>query len=72
LAHWLSQRLLLRLLDPLWSWNDGTAKQSIDEFVAKVTKVGRSDCVPPVERIAVFDNDGTLVAACGALGSAAQ
>jgi len=42
------------------SWNDGKAKQSIIEFVAKVTKPGSPDFVPPVERIAVFDNDGTL------------
>jgi len=46
--------------DPLPSWNDGKAKQSIIEFVAKVTKKGSSDFVPPAERIAVFDNDGTL------------
>jgi hypothetical protein len=47
-------------LDPLPSWNDGTAKQSIVEFVAKVTKAGSPDFVPHAERIAVFDNDGTL------------
>src|SRR6266436_5058244 len=46
--------------DPLPSWNDGTAKQSITEFVAKVTKEGSPDFVPPEERIATFDNDGTL------------
>ena len=42
------------------SWNDGKAKQSIIEFVAKVTKEGSPDFVPPAERIATFDNDGTL------------
>lgn len=42
------------------SWNDGAAKKSVVEFVAKVTKEGGPDFVPPVERIAVFDNDGTL------------
>jgi hypothetical protein len=46
--------------DPLPSWNDGPAKQSITEFVAKVTKEGSPDFVPPKERIATFDNDGTL------------
>jgi phosphoserine phosphatase len=46
--------------DPLSSWNDGKAKQSIIEFVAKVTTKGAPDFVPPPERIAVFDNDGTL------------
>jgi phosphoglycolate phosphatase-like HAD superfamily hydrolase len=42
------------------SWNDGKAKKSVVEFVAKVTKDGGADFVPPAERIAVFDNDGTL------------
>src|SRR5436190_5779572 len=46
--------------DPLPSWNDGKAKQSIVAFVEKVTKEGSSDFVPPEERIATFDNDGTL------------
>ncbi len=46
--------------DPLTSWNDGAAKQSIMDFVAKVTAAGSSDFVPAAERIAVFDNDGTL------------
>src|SRR5947199_4621764 len=46
--------------DPLPSWNDGPAKQSIVDFVAKVTKEGSPDFVPAPERIATFDNDGTL------------
>jgi len=46
--------------DPLPSWNDGEAKQSIIAFVAQVTKTGSPDFVPHAERIAVFDNDGTL------------
>src|SRR5436309_10303211 len=46
--------------DPLPSWNDGKAKQSIVDFVAKVTKEGSPDFVPVAERIATFDNDGTL------------
>ncbi|HSF04811.1 MAG TPA: HAD family hydrolase [Methylomirabilota bacterium] len=45
--------------DPLPSWNEGAAKKSIVEFVATVTRAG-PDFVPPAERIAVFDNDGTL------------
>jgi phosphoglycolate phosphatase-like HAD superfamily hydrolase len=46
--------------DPLPSWNDGAAKKSIFEFVKKVTARGGAGFVPPAERIAVFDNDGTL------------
>jgi hypothetical protein len=46
--------------DPLPSWNDGPAKQAIVSFVEKVTKEGSPDFVPPPERIATFDNDGTL------------
>jgi len=46
--------------DPLQSWNDGPAKQSIITFVTKVTTVGSPDFVPVPERIATFDNDGTL------------
>src|SRR5271165_5445308 len=46
--------------DPLPSWNDGKAKRSITAFVAKVTKEGSPDFVPVAERIATFDNDGTL------------
>ena len=46
--------------DPLASWNDGTAKQAIIDFVTAVTDKGGPDYVPPAERIAVFDNDGTL------------
>jgi len=46
--------------DPLPSWNDGDAKQSILDFVAAVTREGSPDFVPLAERIATFDNDGTL------------
>jgi len=46
--------------DPLPSWNDGAAKQSIIRFVEKVTTPGSPDFVPVPERIATFDNDGTL------------
>jgi phosphoglycolate phosphatase-like HAD superfamily hydrolase len=46
--------------DPLPSWNEGTAKQSILGFVSRVTSPGSKDYVDPASRIAVFDNDGTL------------
>ena len=46
--------------DPLPSWNDGPAKQSILSFVEKVTKESSPNFVPPAERIATFDNDGCL------------
>jgi hypothetical protein len=51
-----------RAADPLPSWNEGRAKQSIIAFVAKVTTAGSPDFVPVPERIATFDNDGTLCA----------
>jgi len=72
---WLLAILLLALLpltaacdrtptaadqDPLPSWNDTPAKQEIIAFVQKVTTPGGTDFVPPAERIATFDNDGTL------------
>jgi phosphoglycolate phosphatase-like HAD superfamily hydrolase len=46
--------------DPLPSWNDGAVKKSITDFVAKVTTQGSPDFVAVPERIATFDNDGTL------------
>ncbi|KAB0264443.1 HAD family hydrolase [Microvirga brassicacearum] len=46
--------------DPLPSWNDGNAKSAIVEFVKRVTTEGGPDFVPIEERIATFDNDGTL------------
>jgi len=49
-----------QLADPLPSWNNGRAKQSIVEFVAAVTRDGSPNFVPEAERIATFDNDGTL------------
>src|SRR6516164_1080563 len=42
------------------SWNDGATKQSILDFVAAVTREGSPDFIPPAQRIATFDNDGTL------------
>jgi len=46
--------------DPLPSWNDGNAKRSIIDFVTKTTTKGSTDFVPVADRIACFDNDGTL------------
>jgi hypothetical protein len=46
--------------DPLLSWNEGSAKQNILDFVRTVTTAGGPHYVKPEERIAVFDNDGTL------------
>ncbi len=46
--------------DSLPSWNEGPAKQAIVDFVAAVTDEKGKDYVEPVDRIAVFDNDGTL------------
>ena len=46
--------------DPLSSWNDGPAKQAIVEFVKATTTQGTPQFVPPEERIATFDQDGTL------------
>jgi phosphoglycolate phosphatase-like HAD superfamily hydrolase len=49
-----------RAADALPSWNDGPAKAAIVDFVARVTKEDGPDFVPVPERIATFDNDGTL------------
>lgn len=46
--------------EPLPSWNDGATKQAIMDFVVRVTKDGSADYVPEAQRVAVFDNDGTL------------
>ena len=46
--------------DPLPSWNDGPARKAIVDFVGKVTAPGGPAFVPPAERIATFDHDGTL------------
>jgi phosphoserine phosphatase len=50
----------VRAEDALPSWNDGPAKQAVVGFVARVTRSGGPDFVKPEDRIAVFDNDGTL------------
>ena len=46
--------------DPLPSWKDGKTKQAVLKYVADVTTNGGPKFVPPEERIATFDNDGTL------------
>jgi phosphoglycolate phosphatase-like HAD superfamily hydrolase len=46
--------------DMLPSWNEGKSKQSIIDFVTKTTKEGSTDFIPVADRIACFDNDGTL------------
>ena len=46
--------------DPLPSWQAGATKSAIINFVEQITTPGREDYIPQAERIAVFDNDGTL------------
>jgi len=50
----------IKVPSPLESWRDSDAKSAITEFVERVTDEKSADFVPPAERIAVFDNDGTL------------
>src|SRR6266404_5508282 len=52
--------VIARAADPLPSWNDTAPKKAIVTFVEKVAKEGSPDFVPPNDRIATFDNDGTL------------
>src|SRR5688500_16759115 len=56
----LASAIAQAAVDPLPSWNETEARHAIVEFVAKVTTPGSPDFVAPAERIAVFDNDGTL------------
>jgi phosphoglycolate phosphatase-like HAD superfamily hydrolase len=62
LLIWLSFTTLAiaKTTDPLPSWNNGATKTTIMQFVNNVTKKGGADFVPAAERIATFDNDGTL------------
>src|SRR6266540_248188 len=46
--------------DPLPSWNEGSTRQAILHFISNVTERSSPKYVPPADRIAVFDNDGTL------------
>lgn len=57
---WIGSAAIANAGDPLPSWNDTARKQTIVDFVEKVSKEGSPDFVPVAERIAVFDNDGTL------------
>jgi hypothetical protein len=50
----------IAVAETLPSWNDGPARTAILEFVKAVTAEGSADFVPPPQRIATFDNDGTL------------
>lgn len=56
----ISGAALAEPTDPLPSWNDGPTKEAIVGFVENVTEEGGSDYVPPADRVATFDNDGTL------------
>jgi len=60
LTVWFGLPGILAGGEPLPSWNDGEVKRNILEFVAAVTKKDSPGFVPPQERIATFDNDGTL------------
>jgi len=60
LALALSLPLLVQAAEPLPSWNDGPSKRQIIEFVQAVTDQSSKDFVKPEDRIAVFDNDGTM------------
>lgn len=50
----------ITVAEPLPSWNDTATKAAIVDFVERVTRAGSADFIPAAERIAVFDNDGTL------------
>ncbi len=64
-VYWLLTLLLFlpsfgEAADALPSWGNGPSRQAIERFVQAVTREGGKDFVPLAERIAVFDNDGTL------------
>jgi len=54
------ETVVVQVSDPLPSWNEGSTKTAILEFVAAVTDINNKDYVVPEKRIATFDNDGTL------------
>jgi phosphoglycolate phosphatase-like HAD superfamily hydrolase len=56
----LTSSALLAQQDPLPSWNDTAPKRAIVSFVERVTNPASAEFVAPAERIATFDNDGTL------------
>src|SRR6476660_7781781 len=55
-----STSALAQARDPLPSWNEGATKASILDFVARVTTQAGPFCVPVEQRVATFDNDGTV------------
>ncbi len=57
---WLFLCNVVRAIDPLPSWNDSASKKAIISFVERVNAAGTTNFVPVPERVAVFDNDGTL------------
>ena len=59
-ARLLAPATLHGQTDPLPSWNEGPAKSAIRGFVGRITREGSPGFVPVADRIAVFDNDGTL------------
>ena len=59
-VYLLSGGTVLAQSDPLPSWTNGPTKNAIIDFVTRVTTQGSKEFVPPAERIATFDNDGTL------------
>ena len=54
------KRMSVETMQPLSSWNEGKSKQAIIDFVTKTTTEGSPDFIPLEDRIACFDNDGTL------------
>ena len=75
---WLAGAHAQAPADPLPSWNDGAVKKSITDFIPRVTTAGSADFVPLDQRIATFDNDGTLwaeqpmyfqIIVCASIGS---
>lgn len=56
----LSATAAMAQVDPLPSWNDGPTRNAIINFVSRATRAGSPDFIPVAERIATFDNDGTL------------
>src|SRR5262245_49968421 len=59
-AAWIASLAFPRAEDPLPSWNEGAPKKSIVDFVTRVTNRESKEYVEPAERLASFDNDGTL------------
>src|SRR3954449_13367825 len=48
------------MTDPLSTWNDGAAKDAVLDFVQRISAEGSAEAITAAERVAVFDNDGTL------------